>query len=79
MMYSLFLPYADQDRPPLNVESMCRELEANLDALSPDTQRDDAGGRIGIRIISARVDSAGELWAVVEPVLPAGVFAEPRA
>jgi len=79
MLYSLFLPYADQDQPPLNVHSICRELEAKLDALSPDTQQEDTGGPIGVRIFSDRVESVEQLWAAVEPVLPAGVFASPRA
>ena len=78
-MQSLFLPYADQDRPPLDLRAICVEIERRLDGLSPDVERVDQSNKSGIRVSSGRVGSQRELWRAVEPVLPAGVFAEPRS
>ena len=75
----IFLPYSDQDRPPLNARSICVKIEAALDALSPDTEITSHGGRVGIMVSSPRVETQGELWNAVEPVLPAGLFGAERS
>lgn len=79
MLISLFLPYADQDRPPLNARAICTQIEVELGALSVDTEIRNHHDRLGIMIASSRVGNQAELWDVVESVLPDGVFTEPRS
>jgi hypothetical protein len=75
--YTIFVPYADQDRPPLNVKTICTKLERQLDALSPEAVPGTDGRRLGIIVSSSKVASQAELLAAVEPILPdGGLFAD---
>ena len=79
LVQTLFLPFADQDHPPLNLKAICVEIERQLDPLSPDVERAEHANRLGIRVSSARIGSQTEPWQVLEPALPRGVFADPRS
>jgi hypothetical protein len=69
----------DQDCPPLNIEAICAEIESQLDReWSPNVAFAIRDGRLGMMISSSKTGSqTAGLWAVVEPILPAGVFTEP--
>jgi hypothetical protein len=81
MRYSIFLPFINQDRPPLDLRQICEDIARSLDAaLSPDVERHTApNGLLGIAIGSSAVASESELWEAVRPTLPPGVFGEPRS
>jgi hypothetical protein len=68
----IFLPYANQDRPPLNAKAICTTIERRLDALSPEAVPGTDGRRLGIVVSSSRVSSKAELVIAVEPILPGG-------
>jgi hypothetical protein len=76
--YTIFLPYADQDSPPLDVKAICTKIERRLDALIADVTTGTDGRRLGIIVSSSRVANQAELLRAVEPVLPdGGLFADP--
>jgi hypothetical protein len=77
MNHEIFLPLADEGRAS-SIAAACEALERQLDHLSPATELAERGGRIGLRISSARVGSSDELWKAVEPLLPAGMFEGPQ-
>jgi hypothetical protein len=78
---TVFLPYADQHRPPLNIETICTEIEMQLDPeWSPHVAFAIRDGRLGMMISSSKTGSqTAGLWAAVEPILSAGVFTEPSS
>lgn len=80
MPCTVFLPYAHQDRPPSNIEGICTQIETQLDQeWNPDVAFAIRSGGLGMMISSSKTGSqTAELWAAVEPILPAGVFVEPQ-
>lgn len=68
--YTIFLAYANQDRPPLKVSALCGVIERKLTALRADVVPGTDGRRLGIIVSSSRVASQLELLVAVEPVLP---------
>jgi hypothetical protein len=78
---TVFLPYADQHRPPLNIEAICTEIEMQLDPdWNPRVAFAIRDGRLGMMISSSKTGSqTAELRAAVEPILPADVFTEPNS
>ena len=75
--YMIFLPYANQDRRPLNAKVICTTIERRLDALSPEAVPGTDGRRLGIVVSSSRVSSKAELVIAVESILPdRGLFAD---
>jgi hypothetical protein len=81
MRYSIFLPFAQQDSPPLDLLRICDGIERSLDtASSPDVERHTApNGLLGIMIGSSAVASEAALWGAVMPILPPGVFGGQRS
>jgi hypothetical protein len=76
--YTIFLPYADQDHPPLKARAICRKIEMKLDALNLDVAPGTDGRRLGIIISSSKVASQLEVLAAVDPIVPdRGQFADP--
>ena len=81
MRYSIFLPFLNQDSPPLDLQRICEDIERSLDTvLSPDVERHTAtSGLLGIVIGSSAVASGAALWEAVRPILPPSVFGDPRS
>lgn len=59
--YTIFLPYANQDRQPRNAKMICTTIERRLHALSPEAVPGTDGRRLGIVASSSRVSSRAEL------------------
>jgi len=80
MQYSIFVPYALQDQPPLNIEALCERISHSLEFIHADVADATTAELLrGVNVSSSKVDSHDELWAAVEPILPASIFDEPRS